>query len=183
MVRDFEILKEKGPELVIPFDEVLVVGRAYRDINEPERAFLVFRALAEASYLEDAQVGEALRQNGQPLAAITYLLDLWRESPSAASIEADLFGISQVLTDAANRSLSDATLRKSLAEANVAKPELLAQSIRLIQTLLHPQPQVSPGGRGELGVARQRAGPGKLRRRDQARPPVRHALPQVEVPG
>ena len=141
VVRDFEVLKEKGPEVVVPFDEVLVVGRAYRDIGEPERAYLVFRALAEASYLEDAQVGEALRQNGLPLEAITYLLDLWREAPGSASIEADLFGLSQVLTDAAGKATSDPLLRDRLARANLSRPQLLVQAIRLIQATLALNPR------------------------------------------
>ncbi len=102
VVQDFEVLKEKGPELVIPFDEVQVVGRAYRDIGEYERAYLVFRAIVEASYLEDAQVGEALRQRGKTLDATAYLLDLWREYPNTASIESDFFGLSQVLAGAAD---------------------------------------------------------------------------------
>ena len=152
VVRDFEILKEKGPDLIIPFDEVLVVGRAYRDINEPERAYLVFRALAEASYLEDAQVGEVLRQNGQPLEAITYLLELWRESPGSASIEADLFGLSQVLTDLANKVDSDASLRAKLTVANLARPELLLQSIRLIQTTLALNPKTPLADEASLAL-------------------------------
>ncbi len=152
VVRDFEILKEKGPEVIVPFDEVLVVGRAYRDINEPERAFLVFRALAEASYLEDAQVGEVLRQNGRPLEAITYLLDLWRESPGSAAIEADLFGLSQVLTADAGKAISDPTLRTRLAEANLARPELVAQAIRLIQTMLALSPRTPLADEASLAL-------------------------------
>ena len=152
VVRDFEILKEKGPDVIVPFDEVLVVGRAYRDINEPERAYLVFRALAEASYLEDAQVGEVLRQNGRPLEAVAYLLDLWRESPGSASIEADLFGLSQVLTDLANKVDSDASLRGKLAKANLARPELLSQSIRLIQTTLALNPEIPLADEASLAL-------------------------------
>ena len=152
IVRDFEILKEKGPDVIIPFDEVLVVGRAYRDIDEPERAYLVFRALAEASYLEDAQVGEVLRQNGRPLEAVAYLLDLWRESPGSASIEADLFGLSQVLTDLAGKVDDDASLREKLIKANLARPDLLLQSIRLIQTTLALNPKTPLADEASLAL-------------------------------
>ena len=141
VVQDFEILREKGPELVIPFDEVQVVGRAYRDIGEFERAYLVFRAIVEASYLEDAQVGEALRQRGKTLDATAYLLDLWRESPNTASIESDFFGLSQVLAGAATRATSDPTLRRELAEAGVTRSDLLLQSIRMIQVVLSQSPK------------------------------------------
>ena len=141
VVQDFEVLKEKGPELVIPFDEVLVVGRAYRDIGEPERAYLVFRAIVEASYLEDAQVGEVLRQRGRSLEAIAYLLDLWRESPGTASIEGDFFGLAQSLAAEAGRAIADPTLRRELADAGVTRPELVLQSSRLIQTLIALSPR------------------------------------------
>ena len=141
VVQDFEVLREKGPELVIPFDEVQVVGRAYRDIGEHERAYLVFRAIAEASYLEDAQVGEALRQRGRTLDAAAYLLDLWRESPNTASIESDFFGLSQVLAGAATRATTDPALRRELAEAGVTRSELLLQAIRMVQVVISQSPK------------------------------------------
>src|SRR4029077_2938356 len=96
-----EVVKEKAPELVVKFDDLLVVGRAYRDINEFERAYLVWRGVAEASYLEDARVGEALRQRGKALEGTAYLVGLWREYPDTASIQADLFGLSQILAQQA----------------------------------------------------------------------------------
>ena len=44
IVNMFEILRERHPDLVIPFDKILRVGEAYRKIGEYERAWLVFRA-------------------------------------------------------------------------------------------------------------------------------------------
>src|SRR5439155_15514380 len=88
VVQYFEVLKEKAPELVVPFDQIRVVGRAYADIGEHERAYLVWRATAEASYLEDARVGEVLRQRGKTLDGLAFRLGLWREDPSRAAIGA-----------------------------------------------------------------------------------------------
>ncbi len=42
---------------------------------------IVWRGLIEASYLEDARVGELLRQRGKTLEAIAYLIELWRSLP------------------------------------------------------------------------------------------------------
>ncbi|RUL89070.1 tetratricopeptide repeat protein [Tautonia sociabilis] len=140
IVQFFEILREKAPDVVIPFDEILAVGGAYRDIGEDERAFLVWRATAEASYLEDARVGEALRQRGKPLEAVAYLLDLWRAYPNTASIESDFFGLSQVLARLAVDAGSDPALRSALLEADLAPPQLLLQSIRLVQAFLAQSP-------------------------------------------
>ncbi len=141
VVQDFEILKEKAPDLTIPFDEVLVVGRAYRDIGEHERAYLVWRAIVEASYLEDAQVGEVLRRRGKTLDAVAYLLDLWRDYPNTASIETDLFGLSQLLAVSAGKAIADPALRKELADAGVTRSELILQAIRLDQVLLSQSPR------------------------------------------
>ncbi|MEJ7639334.1 MAG: hypothetical protein WKF75_15490, partial [Singulisphaera sp.] len=141
VVQYFEVLKEKAPERVIPFDELRAVGRAYRDIREFERAYLVWRGVAEASYLEDARVGEVLRRRGRTLEAIAYLLELWREYPGSASIESDFFGLSQVLARGADQALTHPPLRRELAEAGVTRSELLLQSIRLIQVMLAQSPQ------------------------------------------
>ena len=43
IVQYFEVVKEKAPELVLTFDQLLAIGKAYRDINEYERAMIVWR--------------------------------------------------------------------------------------------------------------------------------------------
>ncbi len=141
VVQYFEVVKEKAPDLVITFDDLLVIGRAYRDIHEFERAYLVWRGVVEASYLEDARVGEVLRQRGKALEGIAYLLDLWREYPDTASIESDFFAISQVLARQAGQALNDPKLRQELTEAGITRSMLLLQSIRLTQAFLALSPQ------------------------------------------
>src|SRR5206468_5979799 len=107
VVKYFEVLKEKAPELVIPFDDIRVVGRAYGDLGEHERAYLVWRATAEASYLEDARVGEVLRQRNKTLEGLALLLDLWREYPDTASIRSDFFALAQLLASLATKATTE----------------------------------------------------------------------------
>ncbi|HMF35108.1 MAG TPA: MG2 domain-containing protein, partial [Isosphaeraceae bacterium] len=140
VVQYFEVVKEKAPELILSFDQLLVIGRAYRDINEYERAIIVWRGLIEASYLEDARVGELLRQRGKTLEAMTHLIDLWRTYPNTPSIESDFFGLSQVLAQAASNAFTDPNLRRELAAAGVTRSDLLLQSIRMIQIFLSQSP-------------------------------------------
>ncbi len=140
MVQYFEVVKEKAPELILSFDQLLVIGRAYRDINEYERAIIVWRGLIEASYVEDARVGELLRQRGKTLEAMSYLIDLWRTYPNTPSIESDFFGLSQVLAQAATNAFTDPNLRRELAAAGVTRSELLLQTIRMIQVFLSQSP-------------------------------------------
>ncbi len=141
VVQFFEVLKERSPELVIPFDKILVIGRAYRDIGEFERAYLVWRGLVEASYLEDAHLGEVLRQRGQVLESVAFLLDLWRSYPNTASIESDFFGIGQYLASLASEAVNNPSLRRQLNEIDASRSTLLLQSSRLIQVFLSQSPK------------------------------------------
>jgi uncharacterized protein YfaS (alpha-2-macroglobulin family)/tetratricopeptide (TPR) repeat protein len=140
VVQFFEVLKEKAPELVIPFDDIKIVGRAYGDIGEHERAYLVWRATTEASYLEDARVGEVLRQRGKALEGIAYLINLWREYPSTASIQSDFFGLSQLVATKATAAITDPATRAELSRAGVTRSDLLGQAIRLVQVFLAQAP-------------------------------------------
>ena len=140
IVQYFEVVKEKAPELILSFDQLLVIGKAYRDINEYERAIIVWRGLIEASYLEDARVGELLRQRAKTLEAMAYLIDLWRSYPNTPSIESDFFGLSGILAEAASKAFTDPNLRRELATAGVTRSELLLQTIRMIQVFLSQSP-------------------------------------------
>ena len=140
VVKYFEILKEKSPELVIPFADIQVVGRSYADIGEHERAYLVWRATAEASYLEDARVGAVLRQRGRSLEGLTALLDLWRDYPSTAAIRNDFFGLASLMGGLAGEAATDPGLRRQLADASVSRMDLFAQQIRLIRMFLSLSP-------------------------------------------
>jgi alpha-2-macroglobulin len=141
IVQFFEVVREKSPELFLSFDQLLAIGTAYRDIKEYERAMIVWRGLIEASYLEDARVGELLRQRGKTLEGMAYLIDLWRSYPNTASIESDFFGLSQVLAQAASKAFTDPNLRRELAAAGITRSELLLQTIRMIQVFLSQSPR------------------------------------------
>src|SRR5262245_12683067 len=101
---------------------------------------IVWRGLIEASYLEDARVGELLRQRGRTLEAMAYLVDLWRSYPNTPSIESDFFGLSQVVALTASNAFTDPALRNELASAGVTRSELLLQTVRMIQVFLSQSP-------------------------------------------
>ena len=134
----------------------------FRKGLEHERAYLVWRATTEASYLEDARVGEVLRQRGKVLDGIAYLLDLWRNYPSTASIQSDFFGLAQVVAGLAGRATSDPAIRGELAAAGATRSDLLLQAIRLDQAFrqgeivlvgqLVQQPALQPRAAGEAVV-------------------------------
>lgn len=97
IVQTFEILRERYPELEIPFDKILVVGKAYRDLGEMERACAVFRATLDVSFANDASISAVLEDEGQFLASIDYSEDLWRQYPDTAATSSAYFALSQSL--------------------------------------------------------------------------------------
>ncbi len=140
IVRDYEIVREKMPELYIVFDTLLAIGRAYAEIGESERAYLGWTALADASYLEDARIGELLRQRGQALEGMAFLLQLWRESPGGATVDSDFFGLAQRLAAMAGRLSSDLVFRTALEASGATRSRLLHQASRLTQLFLAESP-------------------------------------------
>jgi outer membrane protein assembly factor BamD (BamD/ComL family) len=136
IVEDFEILKSKAPDLVIPTEKIKAVGDAYVAIGEHERALLVWRAMIDSGYLEDAQLAQTLRRTDRPLEAAAYLLDLWKSYPNSAGRQSDFFGLSRWLAQLADESNTDAATRRRLLAANVTRSHLLAQSVALTQLFL-----------------------------------------------
>ena len=56
IVEYFEIIKEKYPEVEIDFPSIFKVGRAYRELGEYERSYLVFRATLEAAFQREGRI-------------------------------------------------------------------------------------------------------------------------------
>ena len=101
VVEMFEILRERHPDLTIPFDKILAVGKAYRMIGEHERAWLVFRATIDSSFINDASLSAILEDQGQFLGGLEYMDNIWREYPDTADVVSAYFAISQQLYDKA----------------------------------------------------------------------------------
>jgi alpha-2-macroglobulin len=143
IVAAFEILRERHPDLRIPFDKILVVGRAYRDMGEFERAYHVFRATIDASFSRDAGVSAVLEDEGQFLGSIDYQEDLWREYPDTAQVTSAYLAISQSLYVMAPKAaeLAKQERRRASDEGTERKRvpnriEMLKETIRLLESFL-----------------------------------------------
>ena len=97
IVEMFEILRERYPTLEIPFDKILIVGKSYQDINENERAWLVYRAVISASFTNDASISAVLEDEGRFLGSIDFQERVWREYPDTAEVTSAYFALSQLL--------------------------------------------------------------------------------------
>ena len=93
----FEVLRERYPQLEIPFEKILVVGKAYTDISEFERSWLVYRAAIAASFNNDSAISAVLEDEGRFLGSIDFQERVWREYPDTAEVVSSCFALSQLL--------------------------------------------------------------------------------------
>ncbi|MHC4948030.1 MAG: tetratricopeptide repeat protein, partial [Planctomycetota bacterium] len=103
VVDTFEVLSVRHPQLTIPFDRILAVGRAYRALGEFERAWIVFRATIDSSFLVDSNVAAVLQDEGRLLGSIDYQESLWWQYPDTAEVGSSLFALAQQLHENAPR--------------------------------------------------------------------------------
>ncbi len=93
----FEVLRERYPQLEIPFEKILLVGKAYTDIGEFERSWLVYRAAIAASFGNDSAISAVLEDEGRFLGSIDFQERVWREYPDTAEVVSSYFALSQLL--------------------------------------------------------------------------------------
>lgn len=132
IVEMFEVLRERFPSLEIPFDRILVVGRAYRDIGEHERSWLVYRAVIGASFTNDAGLSAVLEDEGRFLGSIDYQERVWREYPDSAEVVSSHFALSQLIYQKAPKA-------HELPKEDGVQPEKIAMLTRtagLLQSFL-----------------------------------------------
>jgi tetratricopeptide (TPR) repeat protein len=131
VVKYFEVLRERYPNTVIPFDKMLAVAQAYRQVGEQERAYQVFAAIADASFLRDAAVPGVIEQQGGFLESVDHMLDIWRAYPDTPATQSAYFAVSQALYEKALKPDELPKLRKGLT-----KQEMLLRTIGIINCFL-----------------------------------------------
>ncbi|MEI7834897.1 MAG: alpha-2-macroglobulin family protein, partial [Planctomycetota bacterium] len=140
----FEVLRERYADLEIPFEKILTIGKAYHDIGEFERAYLVFRATIDASFVKDANVSAVLEEEGQFLGSLDYQEDLWREYPDTAEVAQAYFALSQVLYQKAPEAaqLAKQAIRNAKAKGRAApgrlpnRVDMLKEAIGLLKEFM-----------------------------------------------
>ncbi|MCP5021718.1 MAG: tetratricopeptide repeat protein [bacterium] len=101
IVRYFEIIKQRAPDLFIPIAKVLQIGAAYAELGEHERAMLIFRASLNEAFGKDLQIVGSLDQQNHWLMATRLLDQLIGEYPSLPIVvETDLTLADRVLSEA-----------------------------------------------------------------------------------
>ena len=129
IVEMFEILRERYPTLEIPFDRILVVGKAYQDIGEHERAWLVYRAVIAASFTNDSGISAVLEDEGRFLGSIDFQERVWRDYPDTAEVVSSYFALSQLIYQKAPKA-------HELPKEDNVQPEKVAMLKRTAEMLV-----------------------------------------------
>ncbi len=130
VVELFETLSERHADLVIPYEKILRVAAAYRQIGEFERSWFVDRATIESSFVRDARVSAALRGQGDFLGGAEHLLSLWAEYPDVHDVLLAHFSLAQDIQDRA----ADADSMPTRSGApKPTKTQLLTRSRELLR--------------------------------------------------
>ena len=151
IISAFEILRERYPDLELPYEKILVVGKAYRDLAEYERAYLVFKATIDSSFINDINVSAVLEDQGQFLGSIDYQEDLWREYPDTSEVASMYFSISQALYLKSSKAAELAKRERQLAIMRGGrevrqgrqpdKVEMLKETIRILNSFMALYPE------------------------------------------
>lgn len=108
IVEYFELAKEKDPALVIPFDKIGPVQRAYRALKSYEGGLHLGRGVADARFLAEVQAVGVLESAGELAEAASLLRGLLATYPDSPSAAAAAYAFAQVLYDHADQAEQDA---------------------------------------------------------------------------
>jgi uncharacterized protein YfaS (alpha-2-macroglobulin family)/outer membrane protein assembly factor BamD (BamD/ComL family) len=136
IVKYFELVKEKSPNLEVSFEKILKVGAAYHTLGEYERSYLVFRATVESSFARDAAVAGFLDAQGEFLRSVDVMRRLLGEYPPEPYVAAAEYALAQQVYGYAPRVAGDAKLR----EKKLTRLALIAAAERMLDSFLTAHP-------------------------------------------
>jgi tetratricopeptide (TPR) repeat protein len=137
VVRYFEIIKEKFPDLEISFDKIMKVAAAYHDMNEYERSFLVFRATVESSFMRENGVAGFLESQGEFLRSVDVMNRLLAEYPQEPYVAAATFSLAQRVYEKAPQAAADQKLR----DKKITRVDLVQQALVMLDRFLTTYPE------------------------------------------
>ncbi len=143
VVKYFEILKEKSPAEVVPFDKIRGVGRAYAAVGEHERAMQVHQGTCDAYFLQEANVSGALEELGRTRQSTDEMKRLILDHPDSQLNREMVFGLGQALYTAAktHRDPAEKDARR------LTRAELLGESSAALERYLAWFPDDKDGER------------------------------------
>lgn len=148
IVQFFETLKEKDPELSVPFARLTHIAEAYRQLGESERAARIYRAVAQETFGKDLQLVAVLEQQQDFHAASEALHRFWQEYPDFPAVVETGVTLADRLLMAAPEAYRDASLR----DAKRTRVVLLYESVIYLQRFLAMYPEESVSADAALNL-------------------------------
>lgn len=147
IVNMFEILRERYPQLYIPFDKIMTVAKAYHDMGEFERAALVYRATIDSGFINDSNISSVLQNEGQLLGSIDFQESLFWQYPDTPDVVNSYFALSQLLyqqaPNARQLDKSKRTVALPMSDRfgiepmkEVTKPLMLSKSVKMLNRFM-----------------------------------------------
>lgn len=93
----FEALKDRDEDYVLSFEDMAKVGEAYYSTGEFERALVVYRAIAETSFLREVQIAGTLDRIGELRASIDFMRALFLSFPGVPTVRGAIYSLAQSL--------------------------------------------------------------------------------------
>ncbi|MSR45831.1 MAG: hypothetical protein EXS13_01970 [Planctomycetes bacterium] len=132
VVRQFEIVKEKDPDLELAGESVRQVAAAYRALEEPEPALELTRALIDETFARDLRLPALLVQAARQKEAFALRERLWLDYPDTPAVKQSYLALSDEMLRLAPRALEDAALRKQGLDTKTLEREGMRVLMRFL---------------------------------------------------
>jgi alpha-2-macroglobulin len=149
IVRWFELIKEKWPQVELPFEKIVRVGAAYDKIGEYERSFLVFRATIEGSFLRESNVAGFLEGQGEFLRSVAVMGRLLAEYPPEPYAAAAQYALAQRVYAYAPHAAGD----QKLHEKKITRVDLVEHALTMLDGFLTAYPDDPAADQASFSLA------------------------------
>lgn len=149
IVRYFEIIKEKYPDVELDFDAIMKVATAYQELGEYERSYLVFRATIESAFERENQIAGFLSGQKEFIRSVEVVERLLHEYPAESYIAIATFALAGEVYSKAAEVKDD----EKLKDAGITSVDLIASSIRMHDHLLSTWPTDPASDRVSFSLA------------------------------
>ena len=120
----------------ISFEKILKIGRAYHEIGEYERSYLVFRATVESRFLRESRVAGFLREQGEFVRSVDVMARVMKQYPPEPYLAAGVYALAQQVFSKAPEAATDESLRR----AKLTRVDLVHQALTMLDGFLTEWP-------------------------------------------
>lgn len=135
IVKYFELLKERYPDLVISLDKARSVADAYEQMGEHERAYQLLAGITDALFARESEISGAYQNEGRIKDSVAFMERLFLAYPDNNEQRTTYYSLGQQLFSRATDSSAE-----ELKKQNLTKAYLLRKALAVFERylLLYP---------------------------------------------